>query len=1082
MNEQPAGNPPAPGREAEDAGGGSRLPQVAVVGFPNAGQVDARQPPRGRAGGGRPLRARGDPRPQVARGRVERRPLRARRHRRRRPRRGRLALARGPGPGARGDGGRRRDPLRRRRALGARTRATPSWRPSCAGRRPVLVVANKVDNPADEPLAAELHALGLGEPHPRLRHPRPRHRRPARPDRRRIARESSRTRPGSDDACGVAVDRPPERRQVLARQPLPRRRAGDRLRGRPGRPATRSTPGSSSRAAQIVLVDTAGLRRRSRLGGSVDYYSQLRTERAAERADVAIVVCDASEGLVADDLRAAELAMRSGCATIVALNKWDARRPGDRPRGRPRPAREAPAPAPPGRRRLGEDRAQRRRPCLREAIRLADRRAERIPTPELNRFVGDVVADRPPPSRNGRRLRLLYAAQVGTAPPRFAVQVNDRRLVSRDWAYFFENRMRAALRAGGRPAGDRLRAAQAPRALAQPRHRYKRRRGKAAQAQASRPAGRIRERFASRRAASARRLPRASRNLLRRRATPAPSPPPAGSHGFATRRAASAGSSDGRAATRSEARVAAVGSALAAVGPRFRRPLVPVLPPDPAAHRRSGRRSLALARPDLVRGGPEPALPVPRRGRVPARGRRRRDRPRRRARLCPRERRSRDRAVRGGGRGRGAAPDPHRQLLRLRPGPVRGSARLRERVRPWLGGEIAVAIVPGEGRQPRAGPAVRGRRHRRRRGLRRGDWRRDRSRRAITRGWRCAPTSAATGERDRLGGFLVIGERGGRRADDRRRARRRPRARRLAARRAGPRRAPRRRVAEVAVSEDRGQRAPRRAAAARSARSRRSSTSTPPSAPAPPLVADEGALELAVHSELDPERLDSSPGFFEAFPAFEPSLTDDLGPATLAYLGPRRPGRERRGPVHAGDRRGPRGRHRVRRARSRTSSEAASSTSSPSSCPLLEGEAAFAIEPAGSGAGEESPAEAEEEVPGEDIGAPDAPGEVPPEELLPPEGAPPAPGVVPPTGVPYLLLRRRRGRRGGSPGDAGEAPGPAGRGARPGRVAAGAGLLGARDRGRRGPQPAPLADGRPHLRRLRRNARRRHRSPGGRRG
>ena len=75
--------------------------------------------------------------------------------------------------------------------------------------------------------------------------------------------------------------------------------------------------------ATLVLVDTAGLRRRSKVAGTVDYYAQLRSERAAERADVALVVCDASEGITSDDLRIADLAMRSGCATLLVLNKWD---------------------------------------------------------------------------------------------------------------------------------------------------------------------------------------------------------------------------------------------------------------------------------------------------------------------------------------------------------------------------------------------------------------------------------------------------------------------------------------------------------------------------------------------------------------------------------------------------------------------------------------------------------------------------------------------------------------------------------------------------------------------------------------
>jgi GTPase len=88
---------------------------------------------------------------------------------------------------------------------------------------------------------------------------------------------------------------------------------------------------------------------------------------------------------------------------------------------------------------------------LRQAISLAERSAERIPTPELNRFVAGVVADRPPPQRRGRRLRLYYSAQVGRRPPRFAIQVNDRKLIGRDWAFHLENRLRDAYGLQGVP-------------------------------------------------------------------------------------------------------------------------------------------------------------------------------------------------------------------------------------------------------------------------------------------------------------------------------------------------------------------------------------------------------------------------------------------------------------------------------------------------------------------------------------------------------------------------------------------------------------------------------------------------------
>ena len=79
---------------------------------------------------------------------------------------------------------------------------------------------------------------------------------------------------------------------------------------------------------------------------------------------------------------------------------------------------------------------------LDQAIALADRRAEKIPTPKLNRFVAAVVAANPPPAKRGRRLRLLYSAQIEASPPRFAIQVNDRRLINRDWAFHLENRLR----------------------------------------------------------------------------------------------------------------------------------------------------------------------------------------------------------------------------------------------------------------------------------------------------------------------------------------------------------------------------------------------------------------------------------------------------------------------------------------------------------------------------------------------------------------------------------------------------------------------------------------------------------------
>jgi len=306
-----------------------------------------------------------------------------------------------------------------------------------AATQPVLVVANKIDNPGDEPLTAELHGLGLGDPHP-VSSTHGLGTGDLLDEIAAIAREAGDAGgPGADAIRLAVVGRPNAGKSSLVNRFL----GAERVIVSDVAGTTRDAIDTrlEFEGREIILVDTAGLRRRSRLGDSVAYYSQLRTERAAERADVAIVVCDSAEGLVADDLRAAELAKRSGCATIVALNKWDINetdledtraRLEKRLRLRPRVVA---ASAKTGRN---------VETLLRESVRLADARAERIPTPELNRFVADVTARHPPPSRNGRRLRLYYAAQVGTSPPRFAVQVNDRKLVSRDWAYFFENQMR----------------------------------------------------------------------------------------------------------------------------------------------------------------------------------------------------------------------------------------------------------------------------------------------------------------------------------------------------------------------------------------------------------------------------------------------------------------------------------------------------------------------------------------------------------------------------------------------------------------------------------------------------------------
>jgi GTP-binding protein len=304
------------------------------------------------------------------------------------------------------------------------------------GEVPVLVAVNKADQPNDFGVTAEFHGLGLGEPLPisathglgtgdLL-------------DALVTALGGRTPRPVDDDAVRIAViGRPNVGKSSLVNAFLGSDRVIVSDRAGTTRDAIDTELDVDNR--RVILVDTAGLRRRSKVAGTIDYYAQLRSERAVDRADVALVVCDASEGVTSEDLRVAEMAMKGGCASLLVLNKWD-KTETDIDDARARVARKSrlrPAVIT-----CSATRGRNVPALLPRALQLADRAGERIPTPELNRFVGSVVAKTPPPSKRGRRLRLYYSAQVGERPVRVAIQVNDRKLISRDWAYHLENRMR----------------------------------------------------------------------------------------------------------------------------------------------------------------------------------------------------------------------------------------------------------------------------------------------------------------------------------------------------------------------------------------------------------------------------------------------------------------------------------------------------------------------------------------------------------------------------------------------------------------------------------------------------------------
>jgi GTPase len=312
-------------------------------------------------------------------------------------------------------------------------------------RKPVLLVANKIDDPDQDALAFEFHRLGLGDPMPL----------------------SAAHGHGTGDLLDTIVARLPGGRRpavseqairvaILGRPNVGKSSLLNALLGQE-RVIVSDVPGTTRDAIdtvlrrgdrEFVLVDTAGLRRKRRQRQGIEYYSELRALAAAERADIALVLVDASEGLVDQDLAVADAARKAQCATIVVLAKWDIGVVGIedvRPRLEARLRQRPPLIAVSAKTGRGIER------LLDRIEQQFAKHAARISTGELNRFLGDLREERQPPQRAGRRLNLLYGTQTSRRPPRFRFFVNDPSLITRDYGYWVENRLRQQFQLEGIP-------------------------------------------------------------------------------------------------------------------------------------------------------------------------------------------------------------------------------------------------------------------------------------------------------------------------------------------------------------------------------------------------------------------------------------------------------------------------------------------------------------------------------------------------------------------------------------------------------------------------------------------------------
>jgi len=315
-------------------------------------------------------------------------------------------------------------------------------------KKPVVLVANKVDDERAEADAAMLWSLGLGEPYT-------------------VSALHGR---GSGDLLDVILDALPEtpaerfdeesgpRRVALVGRPnvgkssLLNRLAGEQ------RVVVDSVAGTTRDPVDSFVevggetwkfVDTAGLRRRVAHASGAEYYSSLRTAAAIDAAEVAVVLLDASEPISEQDQRVIGMAVDAGRALVIAFNKWDLvdedRRPQlakeiERELARVQWAPRLNVSALTGRA------VDRLAPALHEAL---DGWETRVPTGKLNSWVSELVAKTPPPVRSGKQPKILFATQAGTRPPRFVLFTSG--FLEAGYRRFIERRLREDFGFSGSP-------------------------------------------------------------------------------------------------------------------------------------------------------------------------------------------------------------------------------------------------------------------------------------------------------------------------------------------------------------------------------------------------------------------------------------------------------------------------------------------------------------------------------------------------------------------------------------------------------------------------------------------------------
>ena len=204
---------------------------------------------------------------------------------------------------------------------------------------------------------------------------------------------------------------------------------------------------------EYVFIDTAGLRRKSKIKEDIERYSIIRTVSAVERANVVVLMIDAKEGVTEQDAKIAGIAHERGKGMIIAVNKWDAIEKDDKTMNKfTKDVREKLAFMPYAEMLFISAETGQRLPKLFDTIdAVIENHAMRVGTGVLNEILSEAVAMKQPPSDKGRRLRLYYITQVSVKPPTFVIFINDKELTHFSYTRYIENQIRETFGFRGTP-------------------------------------------------------------------------------------------------------------------------------------------------------------------------------------------------------------------------------------------------------------------------------------------------------------------------------------------------------------------------------------------------------------------------------------------------------------------------------------------------------------------------------------------------------------------------------------------------------------------------------------------------------